>query len=86
MPRISEFHGIVITMYWDDHLPPHFHAQHGEFDAAIAIDDRDVLEGKLPRHILRKVREWASLHQAELAADWDLARHKRPLNPIAPLV
>src|SRR2546423_5822976 len=26
MPGISAFYGIVITMYWRDHPPPHFHA------------------------------------------------------------
>ena len=26
VPRISAFYGILITMYWLDHPPPHFHA------------------------------------------------------------
>jgi hypothetical protein len=25
MPRISEFFGIAIYMYYRDHAPPHFH-------------------------------------------------------------
>ena len=29
MPRISEFYGIVVEMYWSDHNPPHFHAKYG---------------------------------------------------------
>src|SRR6476660_2931095 len=29
MPRVSSFYGIVITMYFGDHAPPHFHARHG---------------------------------------------------------
>lgn len=86
MPRISEFFGIVITMNFDDHLPSHFHAEHGEFNASVAIESRQVLKGRLPRPILSKVRKWAALHQAELAANWELARARRPLNRIAPLV
>jgi len=27
-PRISEFYGIVIEMYYGDHPPPHFHARY----------------------------------------------------------
>jgi len=27
MPEISRFYGIVIKMFFDDHDPPHFHAQ-----------------------------------------------------------
>jgi hypothetical protein len=26
MPRISQFYGVVIYMYFNDHLPSHFHA------------------------------------------------------------
>ena len=29
MPTISMFRGIKITMYWADHMPPHFHATYG---------------------------------------------------------
>jgi hypothetical protein len=27
MPEISRFLGIVITMYFNDHNPPHFHVR-----------------------------------------------------------
>src|SRR3954447_25448057 len=30
VPRISEFYGIVIEMYYADHPPPHFHARYGD--------------------------------------------------------
>ena len=33
MPEISRFFGIVIKMYFDQHPPPHFHAEYGEFKA-----------------------------------------------------
>ena len=28
MPEISLFYGIRITMYYNDHMPPHFHAEY----------------------------------------------------------
>ena len=31
MPEISSFLGIRITMYYNDHNPPHFHAEYGGF-------------------------------------------------------
>ena len=31
------FYGIVITMYYRDHNPPHFHANYGEHQAQIVI-------------------------------------------------
>ena len=38
MPRISEFYGIAVYMYFADHNPPHFHAIYGASEAAIAVD------------------------------------------------
>lgn len=37
MPEISRFFGIIITMYWNDHNPPHFHAQYGDYEAIIGV-------------------------------------------------
>ncbi|MDE3075003.1 MAG: DUF4160 domain-containing protein [Chloroflexota bacterium] len=28
MPRISQFFGITIAMFYNDHSPPHFHAMY----------------------------------------------------------
>ena len=37
MPLISIFGGIRITMYFDDHNPPHFHADYSGHRAVIRI-------------------------------------------------
>ena len=29
VPEISRFFGIVIKMFFEDHNPPHFHAEYG---------------------------------------------------------
>lgn len=78
MPRLSEFRGIVIAMYYKDHTLPHFRAVYAEYDASIAIETLEVLEGSLPGRILRLVREWAQLHRGELTANWERAREKAP--------
>ena len=49
MPRISQFFGIMIYMYYNDHLPPHFHAKHAEYEALIRIDTLAILKGELPQ-------------------------------------
>ncbi|MCT8342979.1 MULTISPECIES: DUF4160 domain-containing protein [Photorhabdus] len=49
MPTISEFFGILIRMYYDDHNPPHFHAYYGEHEAIISIETLEVMEGSLPK-------------------------------------
>lgn len=70
MPRISEFFGIVIAMYYNDHAPPHFLARYGEYEARFAIDSLEITKGKLPRRAVTLVLEWASLHRNELKANW----------------
>ena len=44
MPTISRFLGIVITMYFDDHGHPHFHARHGDGEAKVRIDNLEVMD------------------------------------------
>jgi hypothetical protein len=84
MPELSRFLGIVITMYYRDHAPAHFHAEYGEFEITVAIAT-GVVTGQFPRRALHLVLEWYALHEEELAEDWRLAAQKLPLKPIAPL-
>jgi hypothetical protein len=85
VPEISRFFGIIITMYSNDHPPPHFHARYGSQKALIAIDPPGLLVGQLSPKALALVTEWAVLHRDELLADWQLARQQQPLNKIPPL-
>ncbi len=66
MPEISRFLGIIIYMYFNEHNPPHFHAEYNEYKAAIAINSLGVIEGKLPAKVLSLVIEWASENQQAL--------------------
>ena len=47
MPVISSFYGILIKMYFGDHVPPHFHAEYAEFTAQISIVDFGII-GRIP--------------------------------------
>ena len=82
MPRLSEFYGIAIYMYFADHNPPHFHAIYAEHEALVQIDDGSILRGGLPKTAARLVEQWRTLHQDELLADWELAQEPTSLNPI----
>ncbi len=86
MPRISEFYGIIIEMYWSDHNPPHFHAKYAEHRAEIDIRTLGILKGRLPAKALALVVEWAALHQDDLLERWERAREHQPLEKIEPLV
>jgi hypothetical protein len=86
VPRISYFHGIIISMFWYEghHGRPHFHAYYGEHEASLDLSG-EVIAGELTRPQLRLVQAWAVLHADELNADWELAVNRKPLNPIPPL-
>jgi len=79
MPRISEFFGIVICMYYDDHAPPHFHARYAGQEAVIEIESLRVLAGSLSPRAQGLVVEWALLRRAELRNAWTLAEQFKPL-------
>lgn len=85
MPTISEFFGILILMYYDDHNPPHFHAKYAEFESLIQISPISVLKGNLPPRALSLVIEWAQIHQKELLSDWEYAASNKKLQKIPPL-
>jgi hypothetical protein len=85
MPEICRFYGIIIRMYFNDHTPPHFHAQYGNHDAIVDIEKLSVISGALPPRALGLVMEWSALHQTELRDRWARARNLEPLDPIDPL-
>jgi len=72
-------------MFFNDHSPPHFHAEYAEFKAVVDIESLTIIEGNLPRRAQQLVLDWAKLHQKELLEDWHLCIAKQQPNKIAPL-
>jgi len=85
MPRISEFYGILIYMYYSDQGPPHVHAIYGRFEAEISIETAEMLRGDLPRRASALVREWGALYRSELRENWRRACAHEPPRAIPPL-
>jgi hypothetical protein len=52
MPEVSRFYGIVIRIFYDDHNPPHFHAEYGEHEVLVNINTLAILSGSLPARAL----------------------------------
>jgi hypothetical protein len=85
MPEISLFYGIKITINWNDHVPPHFHAKYGEYECCVDILNTCLLTGFMPKKQLKQILLWAELHEEEIMQDWELARLGKQLNYIEPL-
>ena len=88
MPTISMFYGILILMYFYDnkkHSMPHIHAEQGEHEVSIAIEDGSVLGCSLPPGKMKLVQAWIEIHRENLLADWKLAIAGEPVFKIEPL-
>ncbi|MBN1960789.1 MAG: DUF4160 domain-containing protein [Deltaproteobacteria bacterium] len=85
MPEISRFFGIIVRLFYDDHNPPHIHAEF-QGDNVVLDFKGNVLNGDLQsRTALRLLREWIDIRIAELEEDWQLAKSGHTIKPIKPL-
>jgi hypothetical protein len=88
MPTISMFYGILVLMYFRDnrrHYLPHIHVRYQGEEAALALNDGEILDGSLPRKQLKMVQAWIEIHKEELLVDWELAVNGEEPFRIAPL-
>jgi hypothetical protein len=85
MPELCRFLGIIITMYYEDHDPPHFHARYGAQEAKFSIKHLQIIEGHLPKRVVSLVIEWAFQNREALIENWGSCINKVPLKPIPPL-
>ena len=85
IPLISNFYGIMIYMYYEDHNPPHFHARYEDDEALIDIQNGCVYKGKLPTKQVKLVLAWCEIHRDELIDNWNRSKGDNTLITIAPL-
>jgi hypothetical protein len=85
MHAVSQFYGIIISMYHKEPGTPHFRARYGEQRAVFSLGDSQQTEGQLPKRAEQLVMEWAVAHRQELMENWALAQANQPLRQIASL-
>ena len=72
-------------MYYREHEPAHFHAEHSGDGATFDFEGR-VLSGRIrSARARRSIEEWAILHHRELAANWERMKAGEQLEAIEPL-
>ncbi len=84
MPTLSMFYGIIISMYFDDHNPPHFHAAYQGDEATFDLRG-ELLEGDMPAKQRKLIGAWAEIHHDELVGNWELASRNESVYKIEPL-
>ena len=85
MPIISAFFGIVIRMFYREHEPPHFHAEYQGQLAKFDFDGKMIAGNINSKTARRLIKQWSSVHRAQLEANWEKMKEGRTLEKIAPL-
>jgi hypothetical protein len=69
MPIVSTFFGIVIRMFYVEHGPPHFHAEHQGQRATFTFRGNPLRGTIQSGTALRLIHEWSIARRAELEAN-----------------
>jgi hypothetical protein len=70
MPTVYDFKTFKLTMYAEDHNPPHVHLVSKEHEAMLAIRDGSILAGKAPSKFVKAAQAYIATHRANLLARW----------------
>ena len=87
MPVVSQFYGIIITMYFNEntrHKLPHLHAEYAEHDAVFNLNG-ELLDGNLPIKQTKLIEAWISIHKEELDSLWHAMQVHNKFFKIDPL-
>jgi len=72
-------------MFFDDHNPPHLHAEY-QGEKAVFDFRGNILAGDISsRTAVRLIREWIDLHQFELVQNWNNMQQGTGFEKIPPL-
>jgi hypothetical protein len=87
LPTVSEFGGMKILLYFDDHDPPHVHII-GEDRAEVYINyeqDGFYKAGVLPVKKEKVIKEWINAYYDDIMKAWNLCREFQNPGKIPPL-
>lgn len=78
MGRLHAIGKVIVYIYANDHLPPHFHVIHPDFEALIEIETLKLLAGSLSRVARKPVMKWARENREALVAEWNRINPRFP--------
>ncbi|SCB41153.1 DUF4160 domain-containing protein [Rhizobium lusitanum] len=79
MGKLVQIGNIVIRVYANDHLPPHFHIITPNGDALVDIETLEILRGKLAHKARDTALGWAHKNKAAIAAEWNRTNPRFPI-------
>lgn len=87
MPIISQFYGIIVSMYFNDnsrHNVQHLHVRYNEHKATYDFEG-NALSGELPFRQSKLIEAWIIIHKEELITLWNLMQEEGKYFKIKPL-
>ena len=71
MPTIAAFGAFRITLYAEDHNPPHVHVIGPDFQAKVRSADAVLFAGAIPPRHRRQALAWIAANHDVLMARWN---------------
>lgn len=62
-PIISFFYGIKISVYSNEHLPPHCHCEYAEYMLTVNLVTLEIIDGWLPPKVEKRVMKRLSIEE-----------------------
>lgn len=88
MPIISQFYGIVVSMYFDEkngkHHIPHIHVRYNNYKIVYDFES-NILSGDIPYKQKKMVEAWILIHKEELVTLWNIIQEGKEFFKIDPL-
>lgn len=80
MGKVHAIGKTIITVYANDHLPPHFHIVHPDFEALVEIATFATLAGALKSAAGKAALKWAVSNAQAIKAEWNRVNPRWPVN------
>ena len=77
--KLHQFGKVIIRVYANDHLPPHFHVLSPDAEALIEISSLRIMAGSLPAQVERQALTWARANESAIGAEWNRTNPRFPI-------
>lgn len=77
--KLHQIGKLIVRVYANDHLPPHFHAIAPDYEALIEIETLTIIRGRLSARARKAVMAWAARNRAVITGEWNRINPRFPI-------
>jgi len=79
MGKLFEIGNVLVRVYANDNLPPHFHIVGPDHDALVEIETLAVIRGQIVGASMKEALNWARENRTAVAAEWNRINSRFPI-------